>query len=120
MDKLVKLFADIGTLWEVYWWKYFEGIGNTLILAVAATLAGCIIGLICGVVNTIPYSRQDNIIKAVITLGCNDRFSLLHKFIYRLAEAFDGILIPGRHRIHVKIPEGGSLHAYRHEQAGRS
>ena len=63
MDKLVKLFADIGTLWEVYWWKYFEGIGNTLILAVAATLAGCIIGLICGVVNTIPYSRQDNIVK---------------------------------------------------------
>ena len=63
MDKILKLFADIGTLWEVYWWKYFEGIGNTLILAVAATLAGCIIGLICGVVNTIPYSRQDNIVK---------------------------------------------------------
>ena len=63
MDKLVKLFTDIGKLWEHYAGSYFTGLQNTLILAVAATLAGCIIGLVCGVLNTIPYTRQDNIVK---------------------------------------------------------
>ena len=63
MDKLVKLFTDIGKLWEHYAGSYFTGLQNTLILAVAATLAGCIIGLVCGVLNTIPYTKQDNIVK---------------------------------------------------------
>ncbi len=59
MDKLVKLITDIGKLWVNYKGQYFVGIQNTLILAVAATLAGCIIGLVCGVLNTIPYTKQD-------------------------------------------------------------
>ena len=63
MDKLVKLVADIGKLWENYAGAYFTGMQNTLILAVAATLAGCIIGLVCGVLNTIPYTKQDHIVK---------------------------------------------------------
>ena len=63
MDKLIKLITDIGKLWENYAGAYFTGIQNTLILAVAATLAGCIIGLVCGVLNTIPYTKQDHIIK---------------------------------------------------------
>ena len=63
MDKLVKLITDIGKLWEHYSAAYFTGIQNTLILAVAATLAGCIIGLICGVLNTIPYTKNDHPVK---------------------------------------------------------
>ena len=63
MDKLIKLITDIGKLWENYAGAYFTGIQNTLILAVAATLAGCIIGLVCGVLNTIPYTKQDHVIK---------------------------------------------------------
>ena len=63
MDKFAKLIADIGKLWGNYSGAYFTGIRNTLILAVAATLAGCIIGLVCGVLNTIPYTKQDNPIK---------------------------------------------------------
>ncbi len=63
MDKLVKLVEDIGKLWQNYEGAYFTGIQNTLILAVAATLAGCIIGLVCGILNTIPYTKQDNIFK---------------------------------------------------------
>ena len=43
MDKFAKLFADIGKLWANYKGAYFTGIENTLILAVAATLAGCVI-----------------------------------------------------------------------------
>ena len=63
MDKLMKLIVDIGKLWENYEVAYFTGILNTLILAVAATLAGCIIGLVCGVLNTIPYTKQDHVLK---------------------------------------------------------
>ncbi len=59
MDKLLKLIEDIGKLWVNYKYQYFTGIQNTLILAVAATLAGCVIGLLCGVLNTIPYTKQD-------------------------------------------------------------
>ena len=54
MDKFAKLITDIGKLWENYAGSYFIGIRNTLILAVLATLAGCLIGLVCGVLNTIP------------------------------------------------------------------
>lgn len=63
MDKLTKLVDDIGRLLEKYWSSYLDGIANTLILAVVATLIGCIIGLVCGVLNTIPYSKHDNFAK---------------------------------------------------------
>ena len=59
MDKLAKLIADIGKLWTNYSGAYITGIQNTLILAVAATLAGCLIGLVCGVLNTIPCGQND-------------------------------------------------------------
>ena len=60
MDKLAKLVTDIGKLWANYSSAYFTGIQNTLILAVAATLAGCLIGLLCGVLNTIPFTQNDH------------------------------------------------------------
>ena len=63
MDKLVKLANDIVLLWVNHWPKYLTGIRNTLILAVAATLIGCLIGFACGVLNTIPYNRNDNFVK---------------------------------------------------------
>ena len=44
MDKLAKLISDIGKLWETYSGAYFTGIRNTLVLAVVATLIGCVIG----------------------------------------------------------------------------
>ena len=58
MDKLAKLIADIGKLWGHYSGAYFTGIQNTLILAVAATLAGCLIGLLCPWVGNIPWRRK--------------------------------------------------------------
>jgi putative lysine transport system permease protein len=63
MEKATKLFDDIARLWANYWPAYFTGIRNTLILAVSATLIGCVIGLICGILNTIPYTQRDNIVK---------------------------------------------------------
>lgn len=63
MDKLAKLIEDIGKLWQNYSTQYLNGITNTLVLAVAATIAGCVIGLMCGILNTIPYTKQDHPVK---------------------------------------------------------
>ena len=59
MDKLVKLCHDVVLLWSKYHGMYLDGVKNTLILALVATVIGCAIGLVCGVLNTIPYTRND-------------------------------------------------------------
>ena len=59
MDIFLELGNDIIRLWNAYAPTYLNGIKNTLILAIVATYFGCIIGLICGVLNTIPYTKQD-------------------------------------------------------------
>ena len=63
MDKLVKLGQDIIQLWSKYWPMYMNGVKNTLILALVATAIGCVIGLICGILNTIPYTKNDSLPK---------------------------------------------------------
>ena len=60
MDVFTKLIQDIGTLWQTYGSQYLNGIKSTLLLALAATLIGCVIGFICGILNTIPYSKNDS------------------------------------------------------------
>ncbi|MBQ7284058.1 MAG: amino acid ABC transporter permease [Oscillospiraceae bacterium] len=66
MGKFAELIADVGLLWNTYSSFYLKGIRNTLILAVVATLIGCIIGLVCGILNTIPYSKNDNFAKRAV------------------------------------------------------
>ena len=60
MDRFIQLFSDIAKLWEKYGASYISGMANTLILALVATLLGCLIGFICGVLNTIPYTLNDS------------------------------------------------------------
>ncbi len=66
MEKLLELFQDVGILWSKYRPMYLDGVTNTLILALIATFLGCIIGLICGIANTIPYSRNDSLLKRFV------------------------------------------------------
>ena len=66
MDKLVKLGQDMALLWENYYPRYLDGIKNTLILALVATAIGCVIGLVCGILNTIPYAKHDPLPKRFI------------------------------------------------------
>ena len=66
MDKLSELIYDVGRLWNAYAPSYLNGVKNTLILAVVATLLGCVIGLVCGVLNTIPINPNDSIVKKVL------------------------------------------------------
>lgn len=63
MDMLVKLCKDVVQLWSKYWPMYLSGVKNTLILALTATAIGCVIGLICGILNTIPYTKNDSLPK---------------------------------------------------------
>ena len=63
MDKFVQLAADIGKLWAKYGGSYVTGIRNTLALALMATVIGCLIGFVCGVLNTIPCAKNDPPVK---------------------------------------------------------
>ena len=61
-----QLLSDIGSLWAKYGTVYLSGIANTLILAVTATLIGCIIGFFCGILQTIPCGPNENFIKRAL------------------------------------------------------
>ena len=61
-----QLFSDIAGLWAKYGTVYLTGIANTLILAVSATLIGCIIGFFCGILQTIPCGPNENILKRIM------------------------------------------------------
>lgn len=63
MDRLIALGNDISLLWGTYGSAYLGSIKNTLILALVATFIGCLIGLLCGILNTIPYSKGDSWLK---------------------------------------------------------
>ena len=66
MEKFTKLGADIVKLWSKYGGPYLTGMRNTLVLALVATAIGCVIGFICGILNTIPCSDRDPMPKRVL------------------------------------------------------
>ena len=59
MEKITQLSADIVKLWAKYGGSYLAGMRNTLVMALVATVIGCVIGFVCGVLNTIPYTKND-------------------------------------------------------------
>ena len=63
MNKFAQLSADIIKLWTRYGQSYIKGVENTLILALVGTAIGCLIGFICGVLNTIPSGKNDHPVK---------------------------------------------------------
>ncbi len=67
-DKVTQLFTDIGELWTKFGYGsvYLQGIRNTIVLAVVATLIGCLIGFFCGILQTIPVAKTDPLWKRVL------------------------------------------------------
>ena len=63
MEIMIQLVNDIGKLWAKYGASYLTGMRNTLILALTATAIGCVIGFLCGVLNTIPCAPGDSPVK---------------------------------------------------------
>lgn len=66
MERFVQLGADIVKLWDRCGGDYLNGIRNTLILALVATAIGCVIGLVCGILNTIPCAKNDPPVKRFV------------------------------------------------------
>lgn len=65
MSVWATLFEDIGKTWVSYGSQYLGGMWKTLYLAVIGTLVGCIIGFICGILQTIPIAKSDSVFKRV-------------------------------------------------------
>ena len=83
MERFLDLGHDIVLLLKNYWPGYLNGIKSTIILAVVATVIGCIIGFACGVLNTIPYAPQDPPLKRFF-------LKLIRVIIRIYVEAFRG------------------------------
>ncbi len=66
MERFAMLGQDMTTLWTKYQGQYWHGIVNTLILAVIGTVIGCLIGFVCGILQTIPYTKNDPLPKRFI------------------------------------------------------
>lgn len=66
MNKLAELWSDIVQCWSDSSMQYLTGALKTIELAVIATIIGCLIGLVCGIIQTIPCGKKDNIVKRVI------------------------------------------------------
>ncbi len=66
LQQCAQLGTDITTTWARFGTQYLTGMYNTITLAVLATLIGCIIGFICGILNTIPCSPKDSVVKRAI------------------------------------------------------
>ena len=66
MERVLALGQDMALLWTRYAPLYLSGVVNTLLLAVTATVLGCLIGLACGLLNTIPIHPQDRLPRRVL------------------------------------------------------
>ena len=43
-----------------------KGAGTTLLIALVGTIIGCLIGFVVGIIQTIPVSKKDNLIKRIV------------------------------------------------------
>ena len=66
MNVFATLWNDVVRLLDEYSGMYLSGIWNTISLAVICTAVGCLIGLLCGILNTIPYNKQDPLPKRMV------------------------------------------------------
>ncbi len=60
---MANLFSDIASLWSRYGSSYLNGMKNTLLLALIATAIGCIIGFVCGILQTVPHPKTAHPVK---------------------------------------------------------
>lgn len=63
MDKLTQLISDMLKLWQNYGLIYLNGMWKTFSLALICTVVGCLIGFLCGILQTIPYVKTDHALK---------------------------------------------------------
>ena len=61
-----KLWEDVCTLWSQSSGQYLRGARDTILLAVVATAVGCLIGLLCGILQTLKYQKSDFFLKKAV------------------------------------------------------
>lgn len=54
----MSLFSDIAVVWSKYGLLILSGIGNTILISIIGTLAGLVIGLLNGVIRTMPDAKH--------------------------------------------------------------
>jgi len=68
------MFNDISVVWTKYGMQILGGVGNTMLISIIGTLAGLLIGLLNGVIRTIPTPKNPigkalmKVVNAVITV----------------------------------------------------
>ena len=60
---MAQLGSDISALLDKYGLIYLNGMWKTFSLAIICTLVGCLIGFLCGILQTIPCSKSDSLPK---------------------------------------------------------
>ncbi|HWS29107.1 MAG TPA: amino acid ABC transporter permease [Clostridia bacterium] len=69
MDIFTLFGKDIAELLHTYGQSYLAGAQSTIVLAVLCTAVGCLIGLVCGILQTIPYPQSGRpVLKAALKL----------------------------------------------------
>ena len=59
-------FGRIIFLIQKYGMSLLKGAGTTLLIALVGTINGCLIGFVVGIIQTIPVSKKDNLIKRIV------------------------------------------------------
>ena len=63
MSVFEKLLSDIAKIWATSGSQYLYGIKQTILLALIGTILGCLIGFVCGILQTIPVYPKDGPVK---------------------------------------------------------
>ncbi len=63
MSADASFFAWVSFIWQQNWPLFLRGAGNTLLISLTGTIIGFTIGIIIGVIRTIPVEQNANIIK---------------------------------------------------------
>ncbi len=82
MNIFQQLWQDTAAIWDRFASAYLGGIWNTVWLAVICTAVGCLIGLLCGVLNTIPCTPRDPLFKRIL-LRCIRVINRIYVEVFR-------------------------------------
>ena len=63
----MSIFSDIAIVWSKYGTQILSGIGNTVLISIAGTLIGLLIGLFNGVIRTVPTPKNP-VSRALLTV----------------------------------------------------
>ncbi len=61
-----EFLSGVAICWDTYGISYIQGAGRTLLISFVGTVIGCLIGFFVGIIQTIPTSKNDSLIKRIV------------------------------------------------------